>query len=129
MRALLFTSSTRVLLNGEPGEVIHHRRGLRQGDPLSPMVFIIVMDVLNAMIVKASEEGLFQPLAFRPLSHRVSMYADDVALFLRPNAAELGLVMSILEVFGEASGLRTNVQKCSVLPISWYHQKIHPAQW
>jgi len=82
LSGLLVTSSTRVLLNGHPGEVIQHRRGLRQGDPLSPMLFILVMDVLSLMVTKASRDGLLQPLSSRPIQHRISMYADDVALFL-----------------------------------------------
>lgn len=59
---LLSTSSTRVMLNGIPGDYIRHHRGLRQGDPLSPMLFIIVMDVLTALVTKAEELGALHPL-------------------------------------------------------------------
>ena len=114
---LLTTSSTQILLNGIPGESIKHRRGLRQGDHLSPMLFILVMDVLNRMFTKASESGLLQPLSRRPIQHIISLYADDVAIFLQPNAADINLSLQLLDLFGEASGLRTNVQKSNVLPI------------
>jgi exonuclease III len=114
---LLGSSSSRVLLNGVPGEVIYHRRGLRQGDPLSPMLFILVMDVLNSLFEKASVEGLLQPLSTRNIHHRVSLYADDVVLFLRPVAADLQMVDALLQLFGTAAGLRTNIQKSSISPI------------
>jgi len=114
---LLASSSTQVLLNGIPGNSIVHQRGLRQGDPLSPMLFILVMDVLGHMVSKAANEGLLQPLSRRVLQHRISLYADDVVLFLRPEAGDISLVMEILNLFGDASGLKTNLQKSSVLPI------------
>jgi len=81
------------------------------------MLFILVMDVLNGLIVKASNEGLLQPLSLRRIQHRISLYADDVVLFLRPTASELQLVDELLQLFGTASGLRTNIQKSCISPI------------
>jgi hypothetical protein len=46
---LLMSASTRPLLNGTPGQRICHARGLRQGDPLAPLLFVLVMEVLDAM--------------------------------------------------------------------------------
>ena len=114
---LLSSSSTQVLLNGIPGYGILHRRGLRQGDLLLPMLFILVMDVLNQMFTRAAEVGLLQPLSRRPIKHRISLYADDVAIFVQPNAADINLSLQLWDLFGDASGLRTNVQKSNVLPI------------
>ena len=70
------------MLNGEPGHSISHQRGLCQGDPFSPMLFILVMDVLNSLFLKAEAEGLLSPL--QSTGQRLSLYADDVALFIRP---------------------------------------------
>jgi hypothetical protein len=81
---LLMTSSTQVLVNGVPGQPICHKRGLRQGNPLSPLLFILVMDVLNSLFIKANECGLLQALAGRNINQRVSMFADDVAVFILP---------------------------------------------
>ena len=104
-----------MILNGEPGDFIYHQRGLRQGDPLSPMLFILVMDMLNSLFTKAESEGLLQPL--HSIGRRLSLYADDVALFIRPEPEDLQLTKSLLQIFGEASGLQTNLQKSCVIPI------------
>jgi hypothetical protein len=76
-------------MNGIPEERILHQRSLRHGDLLSPMLFIQVMDVLSHMISKAVELRLLQPLSRHALQHRISLYADDVVLFLRPEAADI----------------------------------------
>jgi hypothetical protein len=78
------------------------------------MLFILIMDVLNSLVMKASEQGLLQPLMRGGRGQRISVYANDVVLFLQPQPTELPLVRDILKVFGEASGLVTNFSKCSL---------------
>ena len=72
-----------MLLNGRAGDLIVSRRGLRQGDPLSPLLFVKIMAVLNTMLDKAAQHGLLLDLGARGLHHRTSIFADDVVTFLR----------------------------------------------
>ena len=66
---ILSTGKTAILLNGVPGPWIQCRCGLRQGDPFSPYLFIIVADVLQRLIAKAFQSNvLCHPL--RPMNHR-----------------------------------------------------------
>jgi hypothetical protein len=125
---LLASSSTQVMLNGFPGKHIIHRRGLRQGDPLSPLLFILAMDVLVYMFSKAEEAGLLQQLSNRRKLHRISLYADDVALFVHPAAADLSITLSILQLFGDASGLHNNAHKSNAIPIRCSEEDMMEAQ-
>jgi hypothetical protein len=52
------------------------------------------------------------------MAFRVSIYADDVAMFIKPDPQELEAVQQILNTFGQASGLLTNLRKSSCIPIS-----------
>jgi mannosylglycoprotein endo-beta-mannosidase len=75
------------------------------------------MDVLNSLFTKVGDLELLQPLSRGNPGQRISLYADDVVLFIRPQEAEMNLTVSILDKFGEASGLQTNLQKSCVIPI------------
>jgi hypothetical protein len=121
---ILSTSSSQVLVNAEPGDNIVHRRGLRQGDHLSAMLFILVMDVLNSLIKYATMKELLQPIAIHQARHRVSFYADDAVVFLRPHRTDLRTIRHLLNIFGHASGLRTNLSKSSVSPIHCSEEEI-----
>jgi hypothetical protein len=92
------------------------------------MLFIIVMDVLSHMVSKAAGMGLLQPLSRQALQHHISLYADDAVLFLRPVAADIQITMDLLQLFGEASRLETNLQKINVIPIRCGDEEIQILQ-
>jgi hypothetical protein len=121
---LLRSASTKILINGAPGQRICHARGLRQGDPLSPLLFILVMETLNALFQKPEDGHLLQPLATRQIKHRVSLYVDGLVLFIAPVAADLSLTNEIFQLFGEASGLRCNYIKCQIAPIRCSEEQV-----
>ncbi|XP_073355283.1 uncharacterized protein [Aegilops tauschii subsp. strangulata] len=81
------------------------------------MLFLMVIDTLNNLICRAASEGVLQRLTARHMTSSVSIYADDVVVFCRPDGHDLTAVRELLRVFGAASGLHTNYAKCAVSPI------------
>ena len=114
---LFSTATSRVLLNGIPGLEIIHGRGLRQGDPLSPLLFDIGIDPLNRTLQMATEQGLLHPLPVHLATLRLSLYADDAAIFIAPTAHDITNLVTTLHSFGEATGLVTNFANSSISPI------------
>jgi mannosylglycoprotein endo-beta-mannosidase len=108
---LLSSSTLRVLLNGLPLPSIPHGRGLRQGDPLSPLLFVLAFDTLQHIIAKAADLNLLSKLGSKATRFRSSLYADDTAVFIKPTLKDMLNMAQILRNFGEATGLRTNLQK------------------
>jgi hypothetical protein len=109
-------------------EASFHIKECCDRDTLSPMLFVLVMDVVGQLFSKADDEGLLQPLSSRQLQHRVSLYADDVVLFINPVAKNINMVSDILHLFGEASGLYNNNQKSSVYPIRCHEENLEVIQ-
>lgn len=59
---MLKKSTSRLLWNGEITDKIHHKRGLRQGDPLSPYLFVLCLERLGHWICRRVEDGVWKPL-------------------------------------------------------------------
>jgi hypothetical protein len=116
--AMLFRSaSSRVLINGMPGRIIEHYRGLRQGDSLSPFLFDLAMEPMHCLLSLATEAGVLTKLRGQKCTFRASLYADDVALFLTPSEHDIAGISAVLAGFGRATGLITNLSKSSITPI------------
>jgi len=114
---LLSTTTTKVQVNGQPGRCIYLARGLCQGDPLSPLLFVLVMEILNALIREADRQGQLTPHFGSKIKFRVSIYTEDLVIFLAPEVPDFNCMQQILETFEGASGLAMNVDKCSITPI------------
>ena len=115
---MLASASSRILLNGRAGAPFFHQRGLRQGDPLSPLLFILAMEPLQKLFRNATLQHVLTPLTIRTARLRTSFYADDAALFINPIKQDVSTVHRILNLFGDVSGLRTSFNKCVAYPIA-----------
>jgi retron-type reverse transcriptase len=88
--SILFgTTSFRALFNGSQGSGILHRSGVRQGDPLSPMLFILAIDPVHRILELATRQGILSPLPLNTPNLRTSLYADDAAIFINPLGMKL----------------------------------------
>ncbi|CAJ2671909.1 unnamed protein product [Trifolium pratense] len=105
--------SYQILINGQPSPSFQPERGLRQGDPLSPYLFILCADVLSGLFHKAAREkeihGIKVARSAPQLSHL--FFADDSLLFTRANSHEATKILSILQVYQQASGQVVNLDK------------------
>lgn len=122
--SLFLTAETSILINGNESNPFKPARGLRQGDPLSPLLFVLATDALQAVVAQAKASGLLsEPAPRRPVPS-ISIYADDAVLFFKPSQQETKVVKAILQIFGAASGLMTNYNKSATTPIQCSQEQL-----
>ncbi|GKF88208.1 putative RNA-directed DNA polymerase, eukaryota, reverse transcriptase zinc-binding domain protein [Tanacetum coccineum] len=83
MGACLASASISVMVNGSPSKEFKMERGLRQGDPLSPFLFLIVAEALQIAVLEACSKGVYKGITLADGGANLSLlqYADD-ALFI-----------------------------------------------
>ncbi|GJZ64388.1 RNA-directed DNA polymerase, eukaryota [Tanacetum coccineum] len=109
---------TNQLVNGSPSNEFSFHCGLRQGDPLSPYLFILVMESLHLSFLRVVDEGLFKGILLPgSISSSHLFYADD-AMFIREwSNGNLRSILNILKCFFLASGLQINIHKSQGLGV------------
>lgn len=88
------------------------------------MLFVLIMEVLNHLISWLDQHGFLTPLNINTLPSRISLYADDVVMFVVPRADDLLVVKAVVEMFGKASGLFSNLDKSMATPICCSEQEM-----
>ncbi|XP_020266348.1 uncharacterized protein LOC109841822 [Asparagus officinalis] len=113
---ILSSSKSIVLVNGSPSSFFQCHRGLKQGDPLSPMLFLLVVDVLNKMISASFSAGDLPNLNLKGEfnSIRSLQFADDTLIFCKADNKDIFTLKSILFMFGSISGLHINPSKSTL---------------
>ena len=84
---------------------------------MSPLLFILAIDPLQRLLNLATEAGILSKVARDRARMPISLYADDTVIFLRPDKQEVKALARLLNLFGQVTGLQTNVHKSSIAPI------------
>lgn len=104
------------MVNGEARIQINPSRGLQQGDPLSPYLFVTVKDVLSKMIIKARDSNEICGIKLNRHCPQLShiFFANDALLFLKAEVQNCDNIKAILKDYGIASRQRINFDKSGV---------------
>ena len=106
-----------LLINGEPSGLIKPSRGIRQGDPLSPYIFLLCMEALTNSLSIASRNpkgGIGIKICLRSERLPCLMFADDCLLFCKAETAACWHLKNILDTFCDTLGQLINYHKSTL---------------
>ncbi|GKA62579.1 RNA-directed DNA polymerase, eukaryota [Tanacetum coccineum] len=124
IRGCLNSAKASILINGSPSFEFSLHRGLRQGDPLSPFLFILVMEALHVAVEDAINVGLYRGVQVRSLHISHLLFADDVLFLGEWSRSNIIRLISLLQCFHDVSGLKINFHKSNLYGIGVNNHEI-----
>jgi hypothetical protein len=116
-RELHYRGSVAIKVNDDIGHYFQTKKGLRQGDPMTPILFNAVVDMLALLIKRGEYDGQFSGVIPHLVDEGLSIlqYADDTILFLDHDLDQAKSMKLLLSVFEELSGLKINFHKSEII--------------
>ncbi|KAK1318896.1 hypothetical protein QJS10_CPB04g01152 [Acorus calamus] len=111
IRECIETPKYSVLINGSPNGFFGATCGLRQGDPISPLLFVLVMEAFTYQIDRSIMEGRIEPYLKGRVQISHLIFADDLILFSNGSPNSARGINSLFRDFAESSGLKLNPAK------------------
>lgn len=112
VKTCITTVSYTVLINGEQSRSIKPQRGLRQGDPISPYLYILCTEGLSTLIKHNIQHGFKASRSGPPVSHL--LFADDTLAFCKATMEEVHNLSCILNIYQQAPGQEINYTKSAI---------------
>ena len=121
-RFIMFGAKFSVMVNGVPAGFFSNSKGLRQGDPLSPYLFVLGMEVLSTLIRRAVDGGFLSGCRLQgrggvEMSVSHLLFAGDTIIFCEARKEQLTALSWILAWFEASSDLRINLAKSVLIPV------------
>lgn len=105
---------SRILINGSLSSTVYLHRGVRQGCPLSPLLYVLVSEVLSTQIRACKDIEGFLLLGAGALQFKISQYADDATCILKSEVS-LRHVLRVVHSFELGSGAKLNMSKSEAM--------------
>lgn len=120
------TAKFSIKFNGQMYGYFASGRGLRQGDPMSPLIFVLVMEYLTRSLQLAMEQPEFR---FHPNCKEIRLcnlyFADDLLLFCKGNVKSVECLMAAFKHFSDCSGLEANPDKSQIVMAGVKEEQAH----
>jgi hypothetical protein len=129
VKTLYTNSMSSVIQNGHMSETFKLERGCRQGDPLSPYIFLICAEILSILV---RNNNNIKGISINGEEYLITQYADDTTFILDGTSQSLESTMTLLDYYSDISGLKINYTKSKAIWIGskkYSKEVYHHARW
>ncbi|KAA0051609.1 LINE-1 retrotransposable element ORF2 protein [Cucumis melo var. makuwa] len=118
IKTCISTVQYSILINGKPRGRIKPKRGIRQGDPISHLIFVLAMDYLSCILKHLENSNKIKGVLINDINLIHLLFANDILLFVEDDDNSIRNLQNAIHLFEVASGLNIHLSKSSISPVN-----------